>query len=124
MAYMSFKEFYSYKMAAGVNINEYLVRYEFLYQKLQKFGITLPKGVQAFFVLNAANVSEENEKLARTTCSSLTYATMKDTLKKVFSDISSTECKTIPAIKEEVETVNFNRYRSIKEQRHDRIYKS
>ena len=37
---------------------------------------------------------------------------MKDTLKKVFSDNSSTEYKTVPAIKEEVETVNFYRYQS------------
>ena len=45
------------------------------------------------------NVLEENEKLASTTCTILTYTAMKDTLKKMFS-----------AIKEEVETVIFNQY--------------
>ena len=37
---------------------------------------------------------------------------MKDTLKKAFSDILSMEYKTVPAIKEEIETVNFNQYQS------------
>ena len=43
--------------------NDFLVHYEFLYQKLQNFGMSFPHGVQGvFFVLNAANLSEENEK--------------------------------------------------------------
>lgn len=58
---MVFKDFYSYRRVAGTNINDLLVGYEFLYQKLQRFGITLPEGVQAFSVLNVVNVSEENE---------------------------------------------------------------
>ena len=62
---------------------------KFLYQKFLKFGMTLPNGVQAFFMLNA----EENEKLARTTCASLNNTTIKEILKKVFSDISSLELK-------------------------------
>ena len=44
-----------------------------------------------FFVLNTVNVSEENEKLARTMRITLTYTVMKDTLKKVFSNNSSKE---------------------------------
>ena len=109
MAHMTFKDFYSYKRTAGVNTNNFLVQYEFLYQKLCKFGITLPEGVRVFFVLNAANISKENEKLARMTCATITYIARKDSLKKVFSDNSSTEDKTVPVIIE-VETVNFNWY--------------
>ena len=69
----------------------------------------MSKRVQVFFVLNTANASEENEKLART-CATLTYTAIKDTLKKVLSDNSSKEYKAVPGIKEEVETVNFNQY--------------
>ena len=36
-----------------------------MYQKFRKFGITLAEGLQAFFVLNTANVAEENEKLSK-----------------------------------------------------------
>ena len=80
--YMTFKEFSTYKRAFGININDFLVRWKFLYQKLQTFGITLTVRVQAFFVLNAVNLSEENKKLSRTMCESLNYETMKETLKK------------------------------------------
>ena len=48
-AYIAFKDFYSYKRDIDVKINDFLMRYEFLYQKFQKFGMTLPDGVQAFF---------------------------------------------------------------------------
>ena len=61
------------------------------------------------------NVSEEN--LAIMTCAILMNTEMKDTLKKVFFDISSTEHKTVPAIKEEVKTVNFSWYQSSREQK-------
>ena len=45
--YQTFKEFYSYKRDKGVNLNDFLVHYIFLYQKLQKFSMKL-SGVQAF----------------------------------------------------------------------------
>ena len=32
----------------GININDFLVHYEFLYQKLQKFSMTLSDRVLAF----------------------------------------------------------------------------
>ena len=57
-----------------------------------------------FFVSNAVNLSEENEKLARTICVSLNYTTTKETLKKVFSGVSSLEHKNVPVLKE-VETI-------------------
>ena len=50
------------------------------------------------FVLNSVNVSEENEKLMRTTYKTLKYTAMKDTLKKVFSGISLMKSKTFSTI--------------------------
>lgn len=49
-AYMAFKEFYSYRSASGTNITDFFVWNEFLYWKLEKFGIALPEGVPAFFL--------------------------------------------------------------------------
>ena len=60
-AYLAFKEFYDYRRPSGVNITEFLVEFEYLYHKLGQFDVQLPEGVRAFFLLNAANVSEENE---------------------------------------------------------------
>lgn len=104
-AFMCFKEFYSYKRQSGTTINDFMVKYEYLYQKLVKFKIELPEGVQAFFLLQAANVSEENEKLARTTCLDMTYKHMKEAIRKMFGDSTTTE-GAAPAVKSEPESVN------------------
>ena len=47
-----------------------------------------PEGVKAFFLLKDANVTEEQEKLARATCEKLTYAIMKSNITNIFSDTS------------------------------------
>ena len=63
-------------------------------------------------MLNAADLSEENEKLAWTMCVSLNYTLIKETVKKeVFSDVSSLEHQNVPVVKEEVETMNFSHYK-------------
>ena len=59
-----FKEFYQYRRPAGVGMTEFVIHYENLYSKLGTFDIQLPDGVQAFFFLTAANISDDCEKLA------------------------------------------------------------
>ena len=50
--------------------------------------MVLPEGFQAFFLLKAANLSPDHQKLARATCSKLTYKDMKSNILKVFGDFS------------------------------------
>ena len=80
-AYVAFKEFYEFKKASGENFSEFIVKYEHLYHKLTQYKMDLPEGVQAFFLLNAANMTEENEKLAGTTAGKLTYSDTKETIR-------------------------------------------
>ena len=87
--FLAFNEFYEYRRSSGVNIIEFLVHYEFLYNKLKKLDVVLPEGVQAFFLLKAANVADENERLARTTCGEMTYENMKLCIKKIFGGPTS-----------------------------------
>ena len=47
-----------------------------------------PDRVPAYRVLKIANLSEENEKLARATITTLTYKSMTEQLKKIFGDMS------------------------------------
>ena len=61
----------------GVNITDFVLEFDQLYHKLAQFDMKLPDGVFAFFLLSAANVSDENDKLARATCKKLTYADIK-----------------------------------------------
>ena len=123
--YLAFKEFYDYRRPSGVSITEFLVHYEYLYHKLARYEVTLPEGVKAFFVLNAANISEENEKLARATCGVMTYANMKACIQKIFGDPSGDGHGNAPSVKSEpvfqsdhCEDVNYNNsFRSWRGQR-------
>ena len=47
---------------------------------------------------------------------SLNYTTIKETLKKVFSDISSLGHKNVPVVKE-VEKKNFSHYKDVNEKK-------
>ena len=93
-AYIAFKKFYSYRRMSGVSITDFVVEFDQLYQKLD--------GVLAFFLLSAANVSQENEKLARATCKKLTYTDMKTTILKIFGDPAGEDDTAAPAIKQEL----------------------
>ena len=111
-AYIAFKEFYEFKRASGEHFTEFIVKYEHLYHRLFQHKMDLPEGVQAFFLLNAANVAEDNEKLARTTVGELCYVNMKQTLMRIFGDpIAMGEDTKVPAIKEEVFYSRYQRGR-------------
>ena len=101
-AYLAFKEFYDYRRPAGVNITDFIVRFEYLYHKLKQVDMKLPEGLQDFFLLNAANISEDNEKLARATVGELTYENMKAKIQKMFGDPAASEGSGgAPAVKSE-----------------------
>ena len=108
--YVAFKEFYEFKRASGDNFGEFIVKYEHLCHKLTHYKMDLLEDVQAFFSLNAANMTEENEKLARTTAGKLTYSNMKETIMRIFGDPGAVgdEVKA-PAIKEEVLYTGYRR---------------
>ena len=85
--------------------NWYWREYKWLSGTLRIFESEIRKILCRFFVLKAANLSEENEKLARTMCATRNYTTMKETYRH--------RNKNIP-VKEKVETINFNCYMSTK----------
>ena len=79
-AYAAFKDFHNYKRSSGDNYTDFIISFEKYYNKLVKYKMILPEEVKAYFLLSAANMSEENERLARTTCGKLDYRNMKDTI--------------------------------------------
>ena len=81
-------------------MTDFFVKFEALYNRLSKFDVKLPEGVQCFFLLNAANVTEENERLARATSSGMTYSAMKLCLQKIFGDPSAGNLQSgVPEVK-------------------------
>ena len=85
-----------------MNITDFLVRFECSYHKLVVFDIKLPEGVQTFFLLMVANVSEENKCLEHATWNFMTYKNMKDCLCKIFRNFAACMWgSNAPAIKSE-----------------------
>ena len=101
-AFCSFKEFVDYKRGSGENFSQFIVEFERLYRNIVKYDLKLPEGVQAFFLLHAANLATDMEKLARTTAE-LNFKDMRDKLMKIFGNVSeSPGISGTPACKEEV----------------------
>ena len=101
-AFTAFKNFYDFKRPSDMSIKDFVISYELLYHHLDEYGMTLPEGVQAFFILKAANVTEEAERMARVSCQELTYDTMKSTILRLFCEPgASNEDTKIPAVKSE-----------------------
>ena len=100
--FIAFETFYSYRRSSGENITDFLVHFEYLQHKMEKQSIHLPEGVLTILLLKAANISTENEKLARATCASMTYDNMKACITKIFGDPSSENSESnIPSVKAE-----------------------
>ena len=99
-SFSAFKLFYDFRRPSGMTMRDFVIKYESLYHKLTTFDMKLPEGVQSFFLLTAANVSEDNERLARVSCKDLKYSSMKDTLIKIFAEPAATiEEERAPAVK-------------------------
>ena len=107
---LAFKAFYDYRRSENDSYADFVIKFEKLYHKLTVHKMTLPDQVKAYFVLIAANLSEENEKLARTVCGELTYDNMKDKIKKIFGDLVQSSA-TETTVKEEEEEVMYTEYR-------------
>ena len=85
-AYCAFRDFVGYKRASGESFATFVVEFEKRYREITKYKMELPSGAKAYFVLQAANLTEENERLARTTVDELEYDDMKKQIQKVFGD--------------------------------------
>ena len=81
-AYAAFQKFYKCRRDSGETFEAFLVRFEDLYNGMAEYEMSLPDAIKAFFLLNAANLAEETEQLARAT-SELTYRSMLTQIKKI-----------------------------------------
>ena len=86
LQYQAFKEFHKYKRSAGMSMTDFIAHFELLYHRMKQNGLTLPDGIHAMFLLEASNITEEDERLARATITNLTYDDMKEKIIKMFSE--------------------------------------
>ena len=101
-AFCAFGEFVEYRRGSGESFTKFILDFEKRYREVRKYDLTLNDKVQAYFLLKAANLSDEHERLVRTT-STLKYKEMKEQLQKVFGDFNEDKSGTgvLPVKKED-----------------------
>ena len=85
MAFCAFKAFVEYRRDSGQGYSKFLLEYNNKYREIKKYGMELADGVKAYFLLSAANLSAEHERLVRAT-SKLEFQDVSEKLQKVFGD--------------------------------------
>ena len=89
MAYEAYDKFEKFRRPAEMSIKDYINEFERLLTKTKAYGTNISSDVQAYRLLNSANVSETQKQLVRATIAGdLTYDAMKLKLSRVFEDAS------------------------------------
>ena len=92
--YKALENFEAYRRPASLPINDFIHEFEKLHHKITSHGSVISEDVLAFRLLKAANLSAPDEKLAKGTAD-LNYDSMKNQLKKLFSESNSLESTSI-----------------------------
>ncbi|XP_057296098.1 uncharacterized protein LOC130625028 [Hydractinia symbiolongicarpus] len=112
-AYLAYETFEKFKRPPEMSMNDYLIEFERLYHKIQGHNMVLPDGVLAYRVLQSANLTPEQQQLARATLNELRYDAMIRQLKKIFGDTvaslgTNTEVKIEPVLQASADTIEQN----------------
>ena len=84
-AFCAFKEFVEYRRQAGVNFTKFIIEFNQKYNEVKQHKMELVDGVLGYFLLAAANLTSEHERLVRAT-SKLEFKDINDKLQKVFGE--------------------------------------
>ena len=79
----AFDSFIKFRRPHSMSIEDYVTEFNIKYSKLKCFQMVLPDGVLAYALLTCANLSPEQEQLARATCQKLTYKDMKQQIERI-----------------------------------------
>ena len=90
-AFTAYEKFEQFKRSQETNVNEYLVSFERLNNRLIATKTKLPEGVLAYRVLKSANLTREQEQLAKATVGEFTYEAMCTKLKAIFGDMGKVQ---------------------------------
>ncbi|KAL1281668.1 hypothetical protein QQF64_000471 [Cirrhinus molitorella] len=84
--YDAYTEFDRITREHGVAMADYIIEFEWKYNKLRNFGMILPDAVLAFKLLDTAGLDVKDKQLALTACSTLTFSDMRSALKRIFGE--------------------------------------
>ena len=85
-AYEAYEMFEKFVRPAEMSIADYIIQFERLHIKAKSHSMEIHDGVLAYRLLNGANLSESHKQLVRATLREMKYDTMKEQLKKVFTN--------------------------------------
>ena len=84
-AYDTYSKFINFSRKEDSDMNDYIIEFEHLYKKMRDFEMKLPDPVLAFKLLDGANISDDERKLALTLGKDMKYEDMKSALKRLFN---------------------------------------
>ena len=88
-AFQAYKTFKNYQRPPGSSLEYFLIEFGRLVAKLKDFNILLPEPVLAFRALKSANITKDNEKLAKATVSELMLSSLFLTLIFIVVNLNS-----------------------------------
>ena len=83
-AYSMYSAFISSKRTDQMHMSDYILEYEHLYQKMIQHDMKFPDVILTFKLLDCAQVTDDEWKLALTMSSNLNFEGMKSALKRLF----------------------------------------
>ena len=101
-AFNAIKAFVHYKRESVQPFAKFLVEFNNKYREVKKHNLNFDDGILAFFLLMAANLTDDHERLVRATAQ-LSFDDMKDKLQKVFGEFDGNDDSKLPVkdVKEE-----------------------
>ena len=84
-AFNAIKSFVQFRRESSQPFPKFLVEFNTKYREVKKHKLNFDDGILAFFLLMAANLPEDQERLVRATAE-LTFENVKDKLQKVFGE--------------------------------------
>jgi hypothetical protein len=85
-AFCAVKEFVEFRRESGQSFPKFLIEFNTRLREVKKYKLNFDDGILAYFLLTAANLSDEHERLVRATAA-LTFNDVKDKLQKVFGEL-------------------------------------
>ena len=88
--FQAIKNVIEFRREAGQNFPKFLVEFQSRFREFEAFKITVPDSLKAYFLIKAANLNDEHERLVRATAK-MEFEDMKQQLQKVFGQYCDKE---------------------------------
>ena len=89
VTYQAWQKFIKFVRPSDMNMSDYTIEFNRLYNLCKKNNLVQPTGVLAIQFLESANLPPEQHRLALATCDQMTYDSMKSQVLKISTDINN-----------------------------------